>query len=376
MTLKLYTNGRETFEALLKAIDTASSSIHIQMFIWRLDTIGLALAESVLKAADRGVQITIIKDLMGGIFEHAEESKASFFHPHLPFHLKVMSSILDMAYPMKGKPFFVKNKLHPVAWQIENHPNVTLQKNRCIKDHSKFYIIDEKLLFLGGINVEDKEVTHDLLGRPYHDFMVSIHSPAIVTDFKLKHKQGSIPMADIEGNTIDFAMNRQLGHERKYHAKASLIQWISRAKVSLHIVMAYIGDPEIMAAISQCANRGVHVCLMVPDKANLQHNLNQYHLKKLMASCNNPISVFLCNHMIHGKLLWIDKDIVSFGSTNLNKQAMEDLQELNVLYSTVHYNHNHQIQAAIDNIQHHSIPLNSAEQVSYNPFIAWCERLV
>ena len=34
--------------------------------------------------------------------------------------------------------------------------------------------IDNNILYLGGINIEDKEQTVDFLGRPYQDYMVKI----------------------------------------------------------------------------------------------------------------------------------------------------------------------------------------------------------
>lgn len=373
MNSKLLINGEASFKAIFEAIDAAQHTLHIQMFIWREDQIGLALARRVLNAADRGVKVTIIKDLTGGIFEYAEEQKKSFFHPQLPFKFKIMSHILDLGYPMKGKPLITWHKLHPFALAFKAHPNIHLAVDTCLSDHSKFYIIDDRKLFIGGINVEDKEVTCDLLGRPYHDFMLLIDSEEVVAKFKAAHAIGLMPEATLTENGIDFIMNRLIQNHSFFHAKSALLECIQRTQKTLHIVMAYIGDEDISQAITEATKRGVAVSLYLPEKANLQNDLNHRHLKHLMMSCNNQINTYLCKDMIHGKLLWFDEDIVTFGSTNLNKQAMSVLQELNVIYSAAAFGQQDQLKDALLAIQKRSIPISSHEEVSYNPVVAWIE---
>lgn len=373
MHTQLSINGEATFKAIFKAIDAAQNTLHIQMFIWREDDIGLALALHVLNAADRGVKVTIVKDLMGGIFEFAEEGKKSLFHSQLPLKLRFMSHVLDLGYPMKGKPFIAFRTSHPLYKALLTHPNIHLSVDTCLNDHSKFYIVDDHTLFIGGINVEDKEVTHDLLGRPYHDFMLMIHSEEVVAVFKNAHASGNQSKATIVGEEFGFIMNRFIQHQPYFHAKESLVALIQKTQNTLHIIMAYIGDVDITQAIIEAINRGVQVFLYLPEKANLQNDLNRLHLKNLMMACDNTIKVYLCKDMIHGKLLWFDEDLVTFGSTNLNIQAMSVLQELNVIYSASSHGHQKTLREAIDTIQKRSSLIASYEQVTYNPVVAWIE---
>ncbi len=343
------------------------------MFIWREDNIGIVLAKCVLDAADRGVKITLSKDLIGGIFEHAEEHRLSLFHPKLPPLLAFKSAVLAVGYPMKGKPSKVIRTLHPLAHALLHHPNVQMTYQVCQNDHSKFFIIDDEILCMGGINVEEKEFTSDLLGRPYHDFMVFLHSETLVSQFKTCLEQGKTQCKSSQG--VTFIMNRFRHGQKHFQAKSDLLALINKAQTILHIVMAYIGDPQITQAIVSATQRGVCVMLYTPKYANLQNDLNRYHLSHLFKSCSKNLTLYLCADMIHGKLVWIDENEVTFGSTNLNKQAMETLQELNILYSAVNFGHKTNLQKAIQRIQERSICVSSSKQIAYRPFVAWIESL-
>ena len=76
----LLVDGKNAFPVILDAIESAKTSLEINMFNWRDDKIGNLLAETVLKAADRGVKTTLSIDKYGSVLEHLEESRTSFFH--------------------------------------------------------------------------------------------------------------------------------------------------------------------------------------------------------------------------------------------------------------------------------------------------------
>ena len=72
------------------------------------------------------------------------------------------------------------------------------------KIHSKYYIMDDETLFLGGINVEDKENGADMQGRAYQDYMVRIDGKEAVQSF-LSQKEGGM----VETNGYFFGFNRK-----------------------------------------------------------------------------------------------------------------------------------------------------------------------
>src|SRR3989339_2251840 len=68
----LLVDGKEAFQRIIENIRTAKT-IYINIFLWRDDKTGNEVARELLKAADRGAKITIVKDAVGGVFEYAEK---------------------------------------------------------------------------------------------------------------------------------------------------------------------------------------------------------------------------------------------------------------------------------------------------------------
>lgn len=383
MSTSFFTNGQDAFSYLLGAIQGAQVAIEIQMFIWRDDEIGLLMGEAILAAANRGVQVTLSKDAMGGVFEYGEEHKRSFFHPKLPLSLRLMARILDKAYPMAGKPTGYKQSPHPLALKILNHPNIQVMCHRVQNDHSKYYIFDDSVLVISGMNIEYKEWRHDLLGRPYFDFMAAFHDPGAVQAFRqaktmVPPTQCQPVAIDNLGMGLDFILNtvipaRVKGTTKAFEARCALINRLQQAKHHVTIVMAYIGDQSLMDTIAALAQKGVKITLYLPISANLQNDLNLKHAKHLMIKCHQHIELFLCHHMIHGKLILIDGDYVTFGSTNLNKQAMSLLQESNVGFSLAAHGQLETLLGAIQEIQVQSTKVNHSDEIHYNPLMGFLE---
>jgi phosphatidylserine/phosphatidylglycerophosphate/cardiolipin synthase-like enzyme len=67
--LELLVDGEQAFNEILSAIDATESSIFVQTFIWKDDHIGNRTVSKLKSAADRGVLVTIRKDLLGTVFE-------------------------------------------------------------------------------------------------------------------------------------------------------------------------------------------------------------------------------------------------------------------------------------------------------------------
>jgi len=59
--LKLLVDGKAAFDEILRAIDAAQSSIHVQTYIWKDDDIGRQVVTKLKTAANRGVKVTVRK---------------------------------------------------------------------------------------------------------------------------------------------------------------------------------------------------------------------------------------------------------------------------------------------------------------------------
>ena len=242
---KLLIDGAAAFEEILYCVDSARTSILINMFIWREDTIGIRLANAVLRAAERGVRVTISVDRVGMVLERCEEHGRSFFHraPDWMEWLKIVT--LRMGYPKNCGKMEKGCACEGLLEKLLSHPNVIVERDRKKNDHSKYYIFDEQILIFGGINVEDKECGADCAGRVYQDYMLKLEGEEYVRVFRDKLER-NLDTAD----GYCFHMNNKTISPAAFEMKDSFLSIINSAQRELVIVMAYFSPiPEIVDAI-------------------------------------------------------------------------------------------------------------------------------
>lgn len=371
--ISLLVNGEVAFKHIIARIKEARQSIYINMFIWRDDKIGNKLSSELLDAANRGVKIHISKDKLGSIFEKAEENKQSFFHKEASVGLLFQAFIFDKFYPMKGKTKSRKQEKNRMVDVLLKHPNITVDRDEVKGDHSKYYIFDNKILIIGGINIEDKECYHDVEGKKYYDYMIELDNEIYVEKFKRRiNNEENFK----DGNLIEFIFNIKNNGEKIYEVKENILRLLSYADKSVEIVMAYFGDKDITEKIIEIANQGILVTIILPERANIQDDLNKRIVKQIMIRTGNKVSVYLCKNMLHAKLIRIDKQLFTLGSINLNKQAMENLLELNILINCNNNELNNLLDISINKIITDSQVIKDASEIKYNTLKSLLEKVV
>lgn len=362
----LLVDGKTAFPAILSCIEKAREKILVNMFIWRDDAIGNHMAEAICAAADRGVSVTLSVDRYGVVLEKSEESRRSFFHKSQTPSERLKSRALSIFYPMKGAPKRAKDQTSPLYERIVHHPNITLDVNSFKADHSKYYIIDDEILFLGGINVEDKENGADMQGRVYRDYMVKIEGRAHVEAFLEKLRTG----ADV-AKGYSFGINRKmLG---LFEMEERYLSLIREARESLEIHMAYFSPlPRFLDAITKAYERGVAVTVVIPEHANYQSDSNYKTVKRLMKRTNNGIALYLTPKMAHTKLI-ANENWISFGSTNVTKKAFGQLDELNLFVEGKENPLADAIRADLEGERTRAARVLSDKSLRYRPIMAWLE---
>ena len=323
-TCRLLVGGKEAFPQIIACIREAKKSIKIRMFIWRDDKIGNHLAAELLAAADRGVKISIVKDRYGSVCEYSEESGRSFFHTFPAVSDRLRANVLKAGYhPELLKKGFSK-EIPDKAWALLSHPNVEVLHKEMLQDHSKFYIFDEEILILGGINVEDKEIGTDMRGMAYLDYMVAIRSKKIVADFEKFYED---PAGS--DNTL-FARNDP--KSAYYGIKPRMLRLINEAAKELVIVMPYFSPyQEFADAIAAAFARGVKITVVMPKAANFYDDSNKKTMQ-LWLKKTPGLQIRLSSAMVHAKAVMSEKEI-TIGSCNLNRRSLDCLGELNVFFA-------------------------------------------
>ena len=126
--VSLLENGVQLFPALCAAFDAATTSIHVEMYIFRLDIAGNQILHHLILAAQRGLKVRVLIDGYGSA---AEDEEIVRLLRNAGAHCRI--------YRPEPKRFTLKS----------------FDFMRLRRLHRKIVVIDGTIGFLGGINFED-----------------------------------------------------------------------------------------------------------------------------------------------------------------------------------------------------------------------------
>lgn len=310
--------GEVAFQDLKRALKEARESFLMRCFVWRDDETGNTAAKEVLAAADRGLDITIHKDLMGAMYEHFDPNMHSFFHKKLGFGDKMKLIGLCWAYG-HGRP--KKQLSNPLAQKMEEHPNIKLHHKKKLHSHSKVFIFDKRVLYIGGMGVGNDFRTE------WVDMLVRIDSKEVVQRYHAR-LAGTAPRELLA--PLDFLVNVYTENGRRdYLVLEKRQEMFRKTKKSLTVEMAYLGDPRITDPIVELVKKGVKVTLIITSHANILGDLNLWTLDGILKRTGAPpnLRVFLHPKMVHTKLMVFDGKVAQLGSTNCTALSHDTFEE-------------------------------------------------
>ncbi len=371
-TMKLLVDGKEAFGQLLHNIENAKHTILFQMFIWKNDGIGIEIGKKLLEAAQRGVLVHIYKDALGSIFEIGGPGGRGFFKSKLNFFWNLISKIFLFFY---NEPATEKEPDFSISDALLSHKNVTILKDHFSKDHSKYFIFDEEILMLGGMNIGD-EYYKDCDGKKArHDYMVEMDSKTVVRKFQHRLKGSWVDDFDA-GSSVEFAYNIHSHDGKQFEIMAKFEEFLHLAKKEVIIEMAYLGHPAVTRAIVDAANRGVSITLIIPQKSNLQDSLNKYIARKILRDTEWKVKVLLYPKPLHAKALIVDGTVSFLGSANLNIGALRTLKETNVIVNDSTCQFTDRFKETLAHDCTISIPVTLESQLSFNRLTAFGEMVI
>lgn len=310
--------GEDAFQELQSALDESRDSYEMRCFVWRDDETGNAAARKLLEAADRGVKITIHKDVMGAMYEHFDPNMHSFFHKKLGIGDYLKLKGLCWAYS-HGPP--KKQHPNPLADAMEEHPNIHLYHRKKLHSHSKIFIFDEKVLFIGGMGIGND------FRSEWVDLLVRIDSKEVVKRYH-ERLQGIAP--EELAPPLDFLLNVNTPDgKRHYRVLEKRLETLNTVKKSLTMEMAYLGDTRITEPVISLINRGVEVTILTTAHANILNDYNLKVLDEILKRTGSPsnLRIFLHPKMVHTKLMVFDGLQAQLGSTNCTALSHDTFEE-------------------------------------------------
>ena len=317
----LLADGQATYAAMFKAIQNAKDHINLESYIIEDDETGRKFADLLLQKQAEGVQVNLIYDSVGSM-----NTPASFFQRLRDGGIQVVG--FNPINPLKARE----------KWGLTH------------RDHRKILIVDGKVAIIGGINISEVYSSSPFRRKqnekaPIHwrDTDIQIEGPAVAEfqklflDTWLKQKgpklseRNYFPDLKEAGN----ALVRVVGSTPGETNRIPFIVYVSAitfAEHSIHMTNSYfIPDDQIVKALTDAAERGVDVKIILPGITDSQLALyaQRYYYSELLKS-----GVKLYEHstsLLHAKTAVVDKVWSTVGSTNMDYLSLLNNDEVNAV---------------------------------------------
>ncbi|MBT8422303.1 MAG: cardiolipin synthase [Gammaproteobacteria bacterium] len=308
--VEVLTNG-ELFQPFLRDIDEAQKTVHLETFVWWAGDLEKRVADALIAAAGRGVEVRLMVDGVGS--------------------MKRTDGIF--------------RKLRDGGVQLHVFSPLTLLKIHRFNErtHRKLLIVDGKVGYTMGHGIADEWLGNAQGQGSFRDTGVRLTGPIVhglqtvfVTGwisetcevlcgdavFPSLKTAGDVPMSIVASAAGDQYSSVELAYSF----------CIAAAKREILIQNPYFApDRNVVSLLCDAARRGVSVRLMLPgssNDSNLIRRAAQYLYPQLLDAGVDVLE--FTPTLLHQKVMVVDGELARIGSTNFDCRSLELNQEAGV----------------------------------------------
>ena len=319
-SVTLLMSGQEKFDDMFKAIRQARSSVHLEYFNFRNDSIASLLFDILAEKHKEGVEVRALFDAFGNDSNNKPLRKR---------HLKELRA--------RGIQIY---EFDPIRFPWINHV--------FHRDHRKIVIIDGRIAYTGGMNVADYYIKGTEVVGSWRDMHCRIEGSEVntlqsifvkiwkkVTGEQIsgyKYYRGLHGADYIDGlkpDTTNSAGSKLVGIiNREPRTSNKIIRQfyvnaINDARDSIKLVKPYLTlSHKLKKSLRNAAKRGVKVEVMVSTHSDipLTPDCVFYNVHKLM---KKGVDVWMYTPGFHHtKIIMVDGRFCTVGSANLNARSL------------------------------------------------------
>ncbi len=310
--LEIHSNGEQAFPAMLEALKNAQNHIHLEYYIFNDDALGKEFINILVEKAKAGLEVRFIYDSVGslGLSNEAIRKMVKAGVRVRPF--------LPIRFPLFGSRINYRN-------------------------HRKILVIDGKIGFTGGINIDRKYDNRQKNELFWRDTNIMIKGMGVWT-------LQSIFMFDwifCSNEDIEFERNYFPGFEKtekvvpiQIAASGPDSDWssimqaffagINQARETIRITTPYfVPNESIRTSIKTATMGGINVELMVPydsDSKIVRMAMRSFFKGLLKAG----VKIYQYKKgFVHAKTITIDESMCSVGTANMDMRSFDLNFEVN-----------------------------------------------
>lgn len=311
--IQLVRSGKHYFDLLIQLIDQASSSIHLQCYIFNDDETGMLVANALKRAAQRKVEVYLLAD------GYASQEMGKEFITSLKesgVHFRFFEPIF------KSTHFYFGRRMH-----------------------HKIFVADTRYALVGGINISNRyndmpgkqawldyavyatgEIARDicvLCWKTWNGFPVKMGKTTCETDLPAEPHQN--------GSNHKIRMRRNDWVRRKNEISSSYIQMFHNAQSQITILCSYFLPGRIIRRkLKNASKRGVKIRIITagPSDVMLAKHAERWLYDWLL---RHKIELYEYQpSVLHAKLAVCDDEWLTAGSYNINDISAYASIELNL----------------------------------------------
>lgn len=300
--IKLLVNGESKFPEVLHSLEKATHHIHMEYYIFSYDAVGKKVVDVLIRKALEGVEVRIIIDDFG-----SKKNK-------------------KMVRKLRRANVKV-HRFMPVTFPFFAQAN--------FRDHRKIIVIDGRVGFHGGINIDERYTNarkNDLYWRDTHmkvegplvnllqlQFLLSWHFTA-KKKFPFEQPYFGNKFNDV-GNATATLVASGPDSPRPYCMEA-ILAGINQAKKKIWIVTPYfIPTDQIITALQIAASNGVDVRMILPGVSD-SHVVKHASLSYIKPLLRSGIRIFFYEKgFVHAKTITMDDHLAIIGTANMDTRS-------------------------------------------------------
>jgi cardiolipin synthase len=284
----LLDGGNEAYPRMLAAIESATRRVHLEVYAFDREGVGSRFLAALAGAAQRGVEVKVIVDGWGSVGD---------------------SGPITRTLRAAGAKVRIYN------------PLLSIFTGRAWRNHRKILLVDDRVAFLGGINIGDEYM--DVDEEPgWADLALELRGD-ICAQLGAKLQAGAVQIVSgpLQVLLSGFGGGRRLRHR--------YLEAIARAKQKVVLAHAYfLPDRRFIRALNRAAKRGVAVHLLMAGRSDVAFaRAATMRLYRTFLKAGVHIHEWM-DSTLHAKAAVVDGKRLLVGSFNLDPLSLVNLETL------------------------------------------------